>query len=67
MLTQTPSNNSSDENPFDVYESIRTKLIKKLKALPPDDAEAVSNETIKKLRDAVSEMKQIAKNTKAAS
>lgn len=67
LLMQTSQDKSSDENPFDVYEGLRTKLIKKLKALPPDDAEAVSNETIKKLRDAVSEMKQIAKNTKAAS
>ena len=53
-------------NPFDAYDDLRVKLIKRLKALPPDDAEMVANKTIKELRT-VADIRQIAKNAIAKS
>jgi hypothetical protein len=53
-------------NASDAYDTAEEKLIKKLKALPPDQADHVIAETIKKLKDIVSTMKMAAKTAKAA-
>jgi hypothetical protein len=61
---KTPSANSG--NVSDAYDSAQKKLIKKLEALPPDEADAAANETIKLLKSTVTTMKNAVKNAKAA-
>ena len=53
-------------NASDAYDNLAARLIKKLKSLPPDEADAAATATIKELKDAVAEIKQIAKAVKAA-
>ena len=53
-------------NPSDAYDSAEQKLIKRLKALPPNNAEAAAGDTIKQLRETVDTMKKAVANTKVA-
>jgi len=60
------ANDKGSGNPSDAYDSAEGKLIKRLKALPPEDADAAANETIKQLRETVATMKKAVQNAKAA-
>jgi hypothetical protein len=51
---------SGSRNPSDAYDSAEKSLIKRLKALAPDDAEAAAEETIKQLKETVTTMTKAA-------
>jgi hypothetical protein len=50
----------------DRYDKVQETLIKKLKELPPENADAAASVTIKKLKDTVATMKQAAQNAAKA-
>ena len=55
-----PDGTGESKNPSDAYDKAEEKLIKRLQDLPPEDAEAAANATIRQLKDTVATMMKVA-------